>query len=142
MKNKFVKFFANIAEETAKLSYAKRLQVGAILVKDGRIQSIGYNGTPSGFDNKCENDEGKTTDDVIHAEENAILKMAKSNDSSVGSVLFVTHSPCIHCARLIYLAGISKVYYINDYRSNDGLDFLQKVKLDYTKVERSELNEH
>ena len=142
MKNKFVKFFANIAEETAKLSYAKRLQVGAILVKDGRIQSIGYNGTPSGFDNKCENDEGKTTDDVIHAEENAILKMAKSNDTSVGSVLFVTHSPCIHCARLIYLAGISKVYYINDYRSNDGLDFLQKVKLDYTKVERSELNEH
>lgn len=142
MKNKFVKFFANIAEETAKLSYAKRLQVGAILVKDGRIQSIGYNGTPSGFDNKCENNEGKTTDDVIHAEENAILKMAKSNDSSVGSVLFVTHSPCIHCARLIYLAGISKVYYINDYRSNDGLDFLQKVKLDYTKVERSELNEH
>ena len=142
MKNKFVKFFANIAEETAKLSYAKRLQVGAILVKDGRIQSIGYNGTPSGFDNKCENENGKTTDDVIHAEENAILKMAKSNDSSDGSVLFVTHSPCIHCARLIYLAGISKVYYINDYRSNDGLDFLQKVKLNYTKVERSELNEH
>jgi dCMP deaminase len=68
--------------------------------------------------------------------------MAKSNDSSDGSVLFVTHSPCIHCARLIYLAGISKVYYINDYRSNDGLDFLRKVKLDYTKVERSKLNEH
>jgi dCMP deaminase len=142
VKDKFVDFFANIAEETAKLSYAKRLQVGAILVKDGRIQSIGYNGTPSGSDNKCENEDGRTTDDVIHAEENAILKMAKSNDSSDGSVLFVTHSPCIHCARLIYLAGISKVYYINDYRSNDGLDFLKKVKLDYTKVERSKLNEH
>jgi dCMP deaminase len=142
VKDKFVDFFANIAEETAKLSYAKRLQVGAILVKDGRIQSIGYNGTPSGSDNKCENEDGRTTDNVIHAEENAILKMAKSNDSSDGSVLFVTHSPCIHCARLIYLAGISKVYYINDYRSNDGLDFLKKVKLDYTKVERSKLNEH
>ena len=137
MKSKFVDYFVSIAESTAKLSYAKRLQVGAILVKDGRIQSIGYNGAVAGFDNSAEDETGKTKNTVIHAEENCILKMAKSNDSSEGSEMFVTHAPCIHCARLIFLSGVTMVYYIHDYGSSEGLDFLRETNVDYKKIERT-----
>jgi len=126
------------AERFAQLSSAVRLQVGAVVVKDNRIISIGYNGTPSGWDNLCEDlvqlsDDTlvtKTKAEVIHAEANAITKLARSNESGVGSSMFITHAPCVDCAKLIYGAGINTVYYRNSYRNNDGIDFLQKCNVD------------
>ena len=116
--------------------------VGAVVVKDNRIISIGYNGTPTGWDNDCENyiqwsDDSVslvTKDEVIHAEANAISKLARSNDSGLGSDMFISHAPCVHCAKLIYGAGISKVYYRNSYRDTDGIDFLTKCNIEVEKV--------
>lgn len=130
------------AERFAQLSSAKRLQVGAVVVKDNRIISIGYNGMPSGWDNNCEQIvqhsddtvELKTKDEVIHAEANAISKLAKSGDSGNGAYLFCTHAPCIHCAKIVYGAGISKVFYRDSYRDDSGIDFLTKCNIEVTKT--------
>lgn len=128
MNPKFIKYFATIAEETAKLSSAVKLKVGCVIVKDNRILSIGYNGTPAGWDNACEVD-GKTKPEVIHAERNALDKVAKSTESTDGAVLFVTHTPCIECAKSIFNTGISQVYYINEYNASvgSGEEFLLKA---------------
>jgi dCMP deaminase len=130
------------AERFAQLSSAKRLQVGAVVVKDNRIISIGYNGMPAGWTNECEEViqllddtvELKTKDEVIHAEANAILKLARDGESGNGSSLFCTHAPCIHCAKLIHGAGISKVYYRESYRDKIGLEFLENCKINVEKV--------
>jgi dCMP deaminase len=136
MKIKFIEAYMDVAERFAQLSSAKRLQVGAIVVKDDRIISIGYNGMPSGWDNCCEEvvpgnewvDEPtlKTKPEVIHAESNAISKLARGTESGEGATMFVTHQPCIDCAKLIYQSGIATVYYKNEYRSTQGVDFLNK----------------
>jgi len=129
------------AERFAQLSSAVRLQVGAVVVKDNRIISIGYNGMPSGWTNECEeivqhSDDTislKTKDEVIHAEANAILKLARDGESGSGSVLFCTHAPCIHCAKLIHGAGISSVYYRESYRDTSGIEFLEKCNIEVKK---------
>ena len=134
MKPKFVKYYMAIAKRTAELSSAVRLQVGAIIVKNDRIVSIGYNGTPSGWTNECEDENYKTKPEVIHAEANAIAKLAKSTESGEGAVMFLTHAPCMDCAKQVYTAGISKVYYKNSYRSTDGIDFLNKCKVEVEQL--------
>ena len=143
MKKKFIKTYMDVAESFAKLSSAVRLQVGAIVVKDDRIISIGYNGMPTGWDNCCEDiirtDEvgfqvTKTKAEVLHAETNAVAKLAKSSESGLGATMFVTHAPCIDCAKLVYQSGIATVYYKNDYRSTQGLEFLTKSNVDVIKV--------
>ena len=141
MKQKFIDAYMDVAERFAQLSSAKRLQVGAIIVKDDRIISIGYNGMPSGWTNDCEYEEIfeygkflKTKDEVIHAEANAIAKLARSPESGVGSTMFLTHAPCIHCAKQIYTAGVEKVFYKEDYRSSQGIEFLKKCNVEVIKV--------
>jgi dCMP deaminase len=130
MKEKFKRAYMQTAQIFAELSSAQRLHVGAIVVKDDRIISIGYNGMPAGWSNVCEDvsEDGslKTKPEVLHAESNAIAKLAKSNESGNDAILFVTHSPCLECAKLIYQSGIQQVYYQNEYRSNDGINFLTK----------------
>jgi dCMP deaminase len=133
MKQKFIEAYMDVAERFAQLSSATRLQVGAIVVKDDRIISIGYNGMPSGWDNVCEH-EGKTKPEVLHAESNAIAKLAKSPESGEDASIFITHSPCIDCAKLIYQSGIATVYYKNDYRSTQGIEFLNKSNIEVVKV--------
>lgn len=148
----------DVAERFAKLSTAKRLQVGAIVVKDDRIISIGYNGMPAGWTNDCEykhyvfgnvpmdpwlfkeEDSNqfyllKTKPEVIHAEANAIAKLAKSSDSGDGSTMFLTHAPCIDCAKQIYTAGIKKVYYRDSYRDTQGVDFLTNCDIMVEQIE-------
>lgn len=131
--------FMNIAETVSKQSSAKRLQVGAIVVKDDRIISIGYNGMPAGWDNECEIEDRAgaliTKAEVLHAESNAIAKLARCSESGVGASLFITHSPCIECAKLIYQSGIATVYYKNEYRNNLGIDFLKKSDVKVTKLD-------
>lgn len=147
------------AEVFAELSHARRLHVGAIIVKDDRIISIGYNGMPAGWDNNCEDkvyatewsidnaqwdyqeEDGtaynlKTKPEVLHAETNAIAKLAKSSDSGSGATMFVTHAPCLDCAKLVYQSGISRVIYRDDYRSNSGVDFLQKSGIEVVQLEK------
>lgn len=133
MKQKFVEAYMDVAERFAQLSSATRLQVGAIVVKDDRIISIGYNGMPSGWDNVCEH-EGKTKPEVLHAESNAIAKLARSPESGEGASIFITHSPCIDCAKLIYQSGIATVYYKNAYRSTQGIEFLNRSDIEVVKV--------
>jgi dCMP deaminase len=153
MKQKFVDAHMAAAEVYSKLSSAKRLQVGCVVVKDNTIIGIGYNGMPSGWDNECEvlipeqeivNIESRsityieerlvTKSEVLHAETNALTKIAKSTNSSEGSSLFVTHAPCIDCAKLIYQSGINSVYYRNSYRDEKGIDFLKHCKVEVSKV--------
>ena len=146
MKQKFIEAYMDVAERFAKLSSATRLQVGAIVVKDDRIISIGYNGMPSGWDNCCEeevvHDYGnrapeirlKTKPEVLHAESNAIAKLARSSESGEGASIFITHSPCIDCAKLIYQSGITTVYYKNEYRSTQGINFLNQCNLEVVSV--------
>lgn len=142
MKKKWVDAFMDTAERFAQLSSAKRLQVGAVVVKENRITSIGYNGMPSGWTNECEeqihgSDDSvylTTKEEVIHAEANAISKLARDGESGNGASLFCTHAPCIHCAKLIYGAGISKVYYRDTYRDTKGIDFLEKCNIEVEKV--------
>ena len=150
MKEKFIKAYMKVAETFAELSHARRLHVGAIVVKDDRIISIGYNGMPAGWDNNCEDIEYtyderdtvnsdwtynkdtkqwsklKTKPEVLHAETNAIAKLAKSNESGLGASMFITHAPCLDCAKLIYQSGISSVLYRNAYRDTSGITFLEK----------------
>ena len=167
MKERFLKYYMSVAEKTAELSYATKLKVGAILVKNGNIIGFSYNGTPAGWDNVAEDkifvsiDDAvsldypelykkypyierigyedlrfnlKTKPEVSHAEENLILKLAKSNESSEGGIMFVTHNPCYICSRMIYGAGIAEVYYANDYRDNSGIDFLKKCGIKVEKI--------
>jgi dCMP deaminase len=161
MKLKFIQAYMDTATRFAELSQARRLHVGAIVVKDDRIISIGYNGMPAGWDNDCENtvfvlDEEsmgtdmislgysrtengnwvklKTKPEVLHAETNAIAKLARSNESGLGGDMFITHSPCLDCAKLIYQAGIKRVYFGSAYRSNDGVDFLKKSGVEVEQV--------
>ena len=123
-----------VAETYASLSSAKRLQVGAIVVKDNRVISIGYNGMPGGWDNICEDENNKSKPEVLHAETNAIAKLARSNESGLGAAMFVTHAPCLDCAKLIYQSGISKVYYRNTYRESFGIEFLEKSNIDVEQI--------
>ena len=141
MKEKLKQAYMKTAETFAELSHARRLHVGAIVVKDDRIISIGYNGMPAGWDNNCEDEsvelysgyEGaihrtvlKTKPEVLHAETNAIAKLAKSNESGLGATMFITHAPCLDCAKLIYQSGIGSVLYRNSYRDTSGVTFLEK----------------
>lgn len=166
MKEKFIKYYMDIAESTANLSYAQRLKVGSVIVKNNQIIGTGYNGTPAGWSNVCEDkewcsaggwlspeeiEEGwpykgeyldqdghpmkgryrlKTKPEVIHSESNAILKVAKSTESTEGATMFCTHAPCLDCAKLIYQSGITQLYYRNQYRSDDGIDFLNKSNVE------------
>jgi dCMP deaminase len=135
MPNKFDNAHMQAAESYAALSSAKRLQVGAVVEKDNRIISIGYNGTPEGWEsNVCEDENNKTLPEVIHSEMNCINKLAKSTESGINSVMFITHSPCIECSKSIYGAGIKTVYYKNDYRDNSGIMFLIKCGITVTKI--------
>jgi len=170
MKLRFKKAYMDVAARFAELSHARRLHVGAIVVKDDRIISIGYNGMPAGWDNDCEDkvwDSGaggwldpeefdakypyegwhegahrdvryglKTKPEVLHAESNAIAKLAKSNDSGLGADIFITHAPCIECAKLIYQSGISSVYYGENYRDDAGVEFLKKSGVKIEKLDR------
>lgn len=147
MKQKWIDAFMDTAERFAQLSSAKRLQVGAVVVKDNRIISIGYNGMPAGWTNECEevievHEDGgiiiKTKDEVIHAEANAISKLARDGESGNGSSLFCTHAPCVQCAKLIYGAGINTVYYRQAYRDEDGINFLIKCNVEVLKIEENE----
>jgi dCMP deaminase len=132
----------NAAIGYSKLSYAKRLQVGAIITKDDRVVSIGYNGTPAGWDNDCEywvedGDLGsgwKTKPEVLHAEANAIGKLARSSESGAGATMYLTHSPCFDCAKLIHVAGINKVFYRTQYRNTDGIEFLNKCNIEVEQI--------
>lgn len=143
MKQKFLKAFMKTAKTFAELSHARRLHVGAIVVKDDRIVSIGYNGMPAGWDNNCENVIGysqnepvlKTKPEVLHAETNAISKLARSSESGDGATMFITHSPCLECAKLIYQSGITKVYYGQQYRDNQGIQFLQKCNIEIQQLD-------
>jgi dCMP deaminase len=161
MKQKFIDLYMDWADRTAQLSHAKRLQVGAIIVKEDRVISMGYNGMPSGWDNDCENtvfvpgeealgtdmvalgytqtNNGnwtklKTKPEVLHAETNAISKLAKSSESGNDANIFITHAPCLDCAKLIYQSGINNVFYRNSYRSTDGVDFLKKSGVAVTQI--------
>ena len=138
------------AETFAELSHARRLHVGAIVVKDDRIISIGYNGMPAGWDNNCEDEIGhvldvdenvveirlKTKPEVLHAESNCISKLAKSNESGLGATMFITHAPCLDCAKLIYQSGIGSVLYRNSYRDTGGVSFLEKSGVTVTQVKK------
>ena len=131
------------AQGYAELSSARRLQVGAIVTKDDRVISIGYNGTPAGWDNNCEDYHGLdingnptlvTKKEVLHAEENAIGKLARSSESGEGATMYITHAPCFDCAKMIHVAGINKVFYHVPYRSTDGIDFLKKCKIEVEQI--------
>lgn len=139
MQKKWIDAYLDMADRFAELSYAQRLKVGAIVVKDNRVISIGYNGTPAGWENTCEevvevHEDGgvvtKTKDEVIHAEANAIGKLARDGEAGLDSTMFCTHAPCINCAKLIYGAGIRSLYYRNSYRDEDGIEFLKKCNID------------
>jgi len=124
---KFDKSYIEMAHVWAKNSYCERRKVGALIVKNRMIISDGYNGTPSGFENICEEESGATKPYVLHAEANAITKVAKSNNSSEGATLYITDSPCMECAKLIIQSGIERVVYSNKYRITDGLELLDRA---------------
>jgi dCMP deaminase len=174
MKRKLIQAYMDVAHRFAELSSARRLHVGAIVVKDDRIISIGYNGMPAGWDNNCEDkdfmsgDAGgwldpdeieerwpfvatsdedgtyigryrlKTKPEVLHAESNAISKLARSTESGDGASMFITHGPCLDCAKLIYQSGIKEVFYASSYRSNDGIDFLKKCEVKVKQIEETD----
>ena len=147
MKQKFRDAYMKVAETFAELSSARRLHVGAIVVKEDRIISIGYNGMPAGWDNNCEfefkHPQTKITElvtraEVLHAETNAIAKLAKSTESGDGATMFITHAPCMDCAKLIYQSGISSVLYRNSYKSDDGINFLAKAGVSVEKLNNQE----
>lgn len=168
MKQKYIDLYMDWAKRCAELSHARRLHVGAVIVKDDTVISYGYNGMPAGWDNNCEDKEWmdqdaggwlnpdeieerwpyidyneeaeeeyryrlKTKPEVLHAESNAIAKLAKSSNSGLGADLFITHSPCIDCAKLIYQSGIRRVYFGEHYRNNAGIDFLTKSNIEVIK---------
>ena len=132
---KFDQRYLEMAEIWARNSYCKRRQVGALIVKDKMIISDGYNGTPSGFENICEDENGVTKPYVLHAEANAITKVAKSGNSSEGATLYVTASPCLECSKLIIQAGIKRVVYNDEYRLTDGVDLLRRAGVEVEKID-------
>lgn len=149
MKKKFIDAHMKVAEVYAQLSSAKRLKVGCVAVKNDTIIGIGYNGMPSGWDNNCENLIEETVDvesrtitpsrlvtkpEVLHAESNCLAKIAKSTNSSEGAYLFVTHAPCLDCAKLIYQSGIKSIFYKHDYRDSSGISFLNKCNVEVSKI--------
>jgi dCMP deaminase len=169
MKEKFIKLYMDWAGRTAELSHARRLQVGAVIVKDDTVISYGYNGMPAGWDNNCEDkryDSGaggwispeefdeqypykemhgefqdqevryglKTKPEVLHAESNAIAKLAKSSNSGAGADIFITHAPCLDCAKLVYQAGIKRVYFGTAYRDDSGIKFLEKSGVEVKQI--------
>ena len=144
MKQKLKDAYMKTAETFAELSHARRLHVGAIVVKDDRVVSIGYNGMPAGWDNNCEDviqhsDDTtslKTKPEVLHAETNAIAKLAKSNESGLGATMFITHAPCLDCAKLIYQSGIGSVLYRNAYRDTSGITFLERSGIKVEQIEK------
>ena len=156
MKANILQAHLDVAARYAELSKARRLKVGAVVVKDDRIISIGYNGTPSGWDNNCEDEVWeftaavygepqqlvntglKTKPEVIHAEENAIAKLARSHESGDGATMFITHAPCAQCAKLILVSGIKAVYYRQVYRDDAGIKFLQQGGVHIEKVEKED----
>ncbi len=139
MHNKYDVAYLKMALEWAKLSYCKRKQVGALIVKDRTIISDGYNGTPSGFENCCEDENNKTKWYVLHAEANAILKISRSTQSCEGATLYLTLSPCKECSKLIFQSGIKRVVYIQDYPDNEGLVFLKDAGVEILKISKEEL---
>jgi dCMP deaminase len=130
--------YLRLAENWAKLSHCTRKQVGAIIVKDAIIISDGFNGTPAGFDNCCENEQGETHWYVLHAEANAILKVAKSTNNCSGATLYLTHSPCRDCSKLILQSGISRLVYQEEYKDKTGLQFLEESGLEILQITSSE----
>ena len=134
MKEKFIDAHMNAAEVYAELSSAKRLHVGCVIVKDNTIIGIGYNGMPSGWTNECEDADNKSKAEVLHAETNAIAKVAKSTNSTDGATMFVTHAPCLDCAKLIYQSGINSVYYRHSYRDNLGIEFLKQCNVELCHI--------
>jgi len=170
MKDKFIKLYMDWASRTAQLSHARRLQVGAVIVKDDSVISYGYNGMPAGWDNNCEDVEWcsaggwlspeeiekgwpyegsyfdsdgnimqgryrlKTKPEVLHAESNAIAKLARSLNSGNGADIFITHAPCLDCAKLVYQAGIKRVYFGTAYRDDSGIKFLEKSGIEVTQI--------
>ena len=134
-KQRYDSAYIKMAAEWSKLSHCDRKQVGAIIVKDGMIIADGYNGTPSGFDNCCENDAGETYWYVLHAEANAILKLAKSNNSAEGATLYITLSPCRDCSKLIHQAGIVRVVYRDEYKDTSGIEFLKSANVEVEKFQ-------
>jgi dCMP deaminase len=151
MKQKYIDMYMDWAARAADLSHARRLQVGAVIVKEDRVISMGYNGMPAGWDNNCEIEtvelysgyEGaihrtvlKTKPEVLHAETNAIAKLAKSTESGDGAVLFVTHMPCLDCAKLIFQSGICSVFYRDSYRNTDGVTFLEQSGITVTQIQQ------
>lgn len=166
MKPKFLDFYMSVAQQCAGMSTAKRLQVGSVVVKDNNIISFSWNGTPAGWDNNCEDLEVtfdvrdtcynsewcydintkqysrlKTKPEVLHAERNALDKLARGHQSGLGATMFVTHAPCMECAKSIYGVGIAAVYYQNDYRSTDGIEFLKKCGIPVSKYVGSETDD-
>ena len=127
--------YLQMADIWAQNSYCKRRQVGALLVKDKMIISDGYNGTPSGFENVCEDENGETKPYVLHAEANAITKVAKSGNSSDGATLYVTSSPCLECSKLIIQAGIKRVVFTESYRLEDGINLLRRANIEIKQVD-------
>ena len=146
MKQKFIDLYMDWAERVAQLSHARRLKIGALIVKDNHVH-YGYNGMPEGWDNNCENligyDKGepvlKTKPEVLHAESNAIAKLAKSNESAAGADLFVTHSPCLDCAKLILQSGIHRVWFKNHYRDSYGVEFLKQSGIEVHEYDNSQV---
>lgn len=132
--SKFDIAYLKMAKEWANLSYCKRRQVGALIVKDRMIISDGYNGTPSGFENCCEDQEGKTIWYVLHAEANAILKLARSTQSAKEATLYLTLSPCKECSKLILQSGISRLVYLEEYSDNAGIEFLKNHEIEILKI--------
>jgi len=130
--------YLKMATEWAKLSYCKRKQVGALIVKDKMIISDGYNGTPTGFENCCEDEEGNTKWHVLHAEANAILKVASSTQACKGATLYITLSPCKECSKLIHQSGIKRLVYANAYKDNEGLDFLINANIEIVHLSLNE----
>lgn len=132
---RYDRVYLQMAETWASLSHCKRKQVGALIVKDGMIISDGYNGTPSGFDNCCEDEDGNTQWYVLHAEANAILKVSKSTNSALGATLYLTLSPCKECAKLVLQAGITRVVFKYEYKDNSGINFLRDAGVDVQVIE-------
>ncbi|MRI62834.1 CMP deaminase [Ornithobacterium rhinotracheale] len=140
-KNKYDIAYLRMAKIWGQLSYCKRKQVGALIVKDRMIISDGYNGTPSGFENTCEDDDNNTKWYVLHAEANAILKVAASTQSCKGATLYITLSPCKECSKLVYQSGIKRVVYMDQYSDTSGLEFLAKAGVEITQISAEEIDE-
>ena len=134
-QERYDRAYLKMAEQWSTLSHCNRKQVGALLVKDGIIISDGYNGTPSGFENNCEDDNGDTLWYVLHAEANAISKVAKSHNSAEGATLYITLSPCLDCSKMILQAGIGRLVYKTKYKNHTGLSFLEKAGVEIVQIE-------